>query len=70
LNDVADGEFFAEFLWGAYGPYNKSWTGPRPLDGGKYGAETIDSTTKELKHLAVDGFDFNIELPSTAGKSF
>jgi hypothetical protein len=33
LNGKADGEYLADFLWGAYGPYNASWVaagGVRP----------------------------------------
>jgi chitinase len=47
----ANGKYFAEFLYNAFGPYNSSWTGPRPFD--------LDADT----HTQVDGFDFDIELP-------
>ena len=58
LDNAADGEYLANFLWGAYGPYNSSWKdgpfkGIRPLDGGWYGT---DGT-----HIDIDGFDFDIE---------
>ncbi|PHH85563.1 hypothetical protein CDD83_241 [Cordyceps sp. RAO-2017] len=43
-----NGEHFAEFLYKAFGPYSSGWTGPRPFD---------DSDN----HVAVDGFDFDIE---------
>jgi chitinase len=60
LTGTTDGEAFAEFLWGAYGPYQKSWTdagNPRPLDGGDTGLHG--------NHIDIDGFDFDIELPSS-----
>lgn len=44
-----NGRDFSDFLWGAFGPYNTSWTGPRPFD--------FNGT-----HNAVDGFDFDIEI--------
>ncbi|PHH75971.1 hypothetical protein CDD80_1902 [Ophiocordyceps camponoti-rufipedis] len=43
-----NGEYFADFLYGAFGPFSESWKGPRPFD-------AVD------KHVAVDGFDFDIE---------
>jgi chitinase len=49
-----NGEDFADFLYSAFGPYKKSWDGPRPFD-----ASTDD-------HTSVDGFDFDIE--ATLGK--
>ena len=49
ISSVENGRYFGEFLWGAFGPYNESWTGPRPFD--------ISETT----HVAVDGFDFDLE---------
>jgi chitinase len=39
---------FADFLWGAFGPYDASWTGPRPFD-------------FNGNHVAFDGYDFDIE---------
>jgi chitinase len=50
---VADGTAFADFLWGAFGPYNATWSAqnlPRPFDGP--GKKTVE----------VDGFDFDIEV--------
>lgn len=48
-----NGVAFAEFVWGAFGPYTEAWAGkPRPFDDGD-------------KHNAVDGFDFDLE--SSAG---
>ncbi|CAK7205721.1 Chitinase 2 [Sporothrix eucalyptigena] len=50
----ANGRYFADFMWGAFGPYNASWTGPRPFD--------LSATV----HNAVDGFDFDIEAVFTS----
>ncbi|PFH56341.1 hypothetical protein XA68_16701 [Ophiocordyceps unilateralis] len=44
-----NGEHFADFLYGAFGPFSEHWKGPRPFDDGPD------------KHVAVDGFDFDIE---------
>jgi hypothetical protein len=58
LENYADGVALAEFLWGAYGPYKKSWTDagkPRPLDLGYYNNDTT-------KRIDIDGFDFDIEF--------
>lgn len=57
LNGAADGIYLAEFLWGAYGPYNPSWTGVRPLDRGYNNATAGDT-------VDFDGFDFDIEQSS------
>lgn len=60
LTGGADGLAFADFLWGAFGPKTAAWDNagkPRPFDGPSGQA------------IAVDGFDFNIEHPST-GKFF
>lgn len=48
LTSKADGVNLANFLWGAFGPANASWTGPRPFD--YNGVVNV-----------VDGFDFDIE---------
>jgi chitinase len=48
VSTVQNGEDFATFLWYAFGPYDASWTGPRPFD-----SATVTN--------AVDGFDFDIE---------
>lgn len=52
----ANGRYFADFLWGAFGPYNATFGGPRPFD--------LSATA----HNSVDGFDFDIEavFPSEA----
>ncbi|KAF7960499.1 hypothetical protein EAE96_000179 [Botrytis aclada] len=61
LTGAADGEYFADFLWGSYGPFKQSWVdagGIRPMDGGYYG-------TDPSVHIDIDGFDFDIEFGST-----
>jgi chitinase len=55
LNGTAEGVAFADFLWGAFGPWTEDWVQkrlPRPFDG--KGNATVE----------VDGFDFDIEHPS------
>ncbi|KAK0729755.1 glycoside hydrolase superfamily, partial [Lasiosphaeris hirsuta] len=49
VSSAANGEYFAEFLFKAFGPYDAASTIPRPFDFG--GA-----------HVSVDGFDFDIEV--------
>ncbi|CAK7202505.1 Chitinase 2 [Sporothrix eucalyptigena] len=49
-----NGEYFAEFLWKAFGPSYPSWTGPRPFD------------TLSENHTVIDGFDFDIEVQSAS----
>jgi chitinase len=61
VNGVVEGNYFAEFLWGAYGPYKSAWVeagGLRPLDRGY-------DNTAACEHIDIDGFDFDIEFPST-----
>ncbi|KAM3545463.1 hypothetical protein ARSEF1564_001625 [Beauveria bassiana] len=53
-----NGRKFANFLWGAFGPYKSSWTGPRPFD------------KSDTERSAIDGFDFDLELPKENGKHF
>lgn len=49
ISSYENGVEFANFIWGAYGPYDKSWgSQPRPFD--------YDDV-----HVAVDGYDFDIE---------
>ncbi|CAK7226666.1 Chitinase 2 [Sporothrix bragantina] len=48
------GEYFAEFLWKAFGPNYPSWTGPRPFD------------TPSENPTVVDGFDFDINVQSAS----
>ena len=52
VSSTANGVSFADFLYNSFGPYNASWTGPRPID-------SDDGTI----HNKVDGFDFDIEQP-------
>jgi hypothetical protein len=52
--------YFADFLWGAYGPLTEAWTaagGIRPLDHGSSNTSTVT--------IDIDGFDFDIEHGST-----
>ncbi|KAI6782540.1 uncharacterized protein J7T54_003551 [Emericellopsis cladophorae] len=49
VSSVENGVDFADFLYGAFGPYNPDWEGPRPFD--------LD----EDNHTSVDGFDLDIE---------
>lgn len=58
LDGPEDGIYLANFLWGAYGPYQSSWEGVRPLDGGLYDDD-------ETAHVDIDGFDFDIEMASS-----
>jgi hypothetical protein len=47
---------FADFLWGAFGLQTKEWLAqglPRPFDG------------PNNQSVEVDGFDFDIEFPSS-----
>lgn len=44
-----NGEYFAWFLYKAFGPYDPTWDGPRPFD------------ASATEHTSVDGFDFDIE---------
>lgn len=63
LTGKADGIALANFLWGAYGPYKQSWVAagnPRPLDG--YTSALVADASH---HIDIDGFDFDIELPSS-----
>lgn len=55
VSSVAKGNQFADFLWGAFGPYNPTFAGPRPFD-------------FNGNHVTVDGFDFDIE--TKFGKDF
>jgi chitinase len=49
VSSPENGVEFADFLWGAFGPFQESWTGPRPFD------------ASPTEHTVVDGFDFDIE---------
>ncbi|POR36249.1 Uncharacterized protein TPAR_03546 [Tolypocladium paradoxum] len=52
-----NGESFADFLYSAFGPYTKSWNGPRPFD-------------SDSQHVAVDGFDFDLEIHALDNKPY
>lgn len=55
LSGAAEGIAFADFIWGAFGPQTQAWLDqglPRPFDGP--GNQAVE----------VDGFDFDIEIPS------
>ena len=56
LTSVADAEYMADFLWGAFGPLNSSANWPRPFD--------TEGVVNE-----VDGFDFDIEHINTGKKN-
>lgn len=56
LSTNAKGEEFATFLWKAFGPYDQTWSGPRPFD---YAGN----------HVSVDGFDLDIEAKFEKGTS-
>lgn len=55
ISSPPEGEYFADFIWGAFGPYNPSWTKARPFDDFYGGADEGD------EHFVFDGFDFDIE---------
>jgi chitinase len=52
LSNNETGVWFADFLFGAFGPKNETWKGPRPFDF-EYDGATVE--------VSVDGFDFDIE---------
>ena len=54
LKSAADGTYFADFLWKAYGPKDPSYTGVRPLDRG------VNNDDPSIT-IDIDGFDFDIE---------
>ncbi|OBT54521.1 hypothetical protein VE04_06692 [Pseudogymnoascus sp. 24MN13] len=58
LSGKVDGEAFADFLWGAYGPNTTAWAGPRPFD-------PIPGSVGDEIATVVDGYDFDIEFPDT-----
>lgn len=56
LIGVAEGEAFADFMWGAFGPQTRKWLDdglPRPFDG------------PNNFPVEVDGFDFDMEFPTS-----
>ncbi|KAI9903660.1 hypothetical protein N3K66_000189 [Trichothecium roseum] len=50
-----NGRAFADFLYGAFGPYDPDWDGPRPFD------SDDDGAGGQQQHTEVDGWDFDIE---------
>ncbi|KAK4154825.1 glycoside hydrolase superfamily, partial [Chaetomidium leptoderma] len=54
ISNTAEGVYFANFIWGAFGPKQPTWTKARPFDD-YYGADKGD------EHFVFDGFDFDIE---------
>ncbi|KAL2269527.1 hypothetical protein VTJ83DRAFT_1711 [Remersonia thermophila] len=54
ISSPPEGELFADFIWGAFGPYDPSWTKARPFDD-NYVADEGE------EHFVFDGFDFDIE---------
>jgi chitinase len=66
LTGAQQGIDLANFLWGAYGPYNQSWVdagNPRPLDRG-----LLNNDNSPEYQIDIDGFDFDIEV-GTTGKT-
>ncbi|KAK4117458.1 carbohydrate-binding module family 50 protein [Canariomyces notabilis] len=55
VSSPAAGEYFANFIWGAFGPYDPSWELARPFDDFYSGADEGE------EHFVFDGFDFDIE---------
>ncbi|KAI8626705.1 carbohydrate-binding module family 18 protein [Xylariaceae sp. FL1651] len=65
LSGATDGTSFATQLWGMFGPRTSSWTSaglPRPFD-------YDDATSRTVVGFSVDGFDLDIEHPSTDGSA-
>jgi len=66
LTGSSDGVAFAEWVWGAYGPYNQTWidlnpaTNLRPFDRGWYNTDMSSDY-----QIDIDGFDFDIEIKPT-----
>lgn len=59
VSTAAKGVEFANFVWEAFGPYDPSSSAPRPFDYEVNGSPV---------HVAVDGFDFDLEVKYTGGK--
>ncbi|KAK6082021.1 endochitinase [Seiridium cupressi] len=54
LPNTDTAEWFAKYLWGAFGPYDSEWVHERPFD--------YTNDNNEIEHVEVDGFDFDIEV--------
>ncbi|KAK1446184.1 endochitinase [Colletotrichum melonis] len=50
IDSEQDGHEFGDLLHKTFGPYDQGWNGPRPFD------------ISETEHIAVDGFDFDLEF--------
>ncbi|OHE96642.1 endochitinase [Colletotrichum orchidophilum] len=50
IDSEQDGHDFGDLLHKTFGPYDQGWNGPRPFD------------ISETEHIAVDGFDFDLEF--------
>ncbi|KAJ4408645.1 Chitinase 2 [Gnomoniopsis sp. IMI 355080] len=58
ISSYENGVEFANFIWGAFGPYDESWgEQPRPFD---YNGV----------HVAVDGYDFDIESDDAGDEGY
>jgi chitinase len=55
VSSPPEGEYFANFIWAAFGPYDASQPHVRPFDDFYQGAEPGQ------EHFVFDGFDFDIE---------
>ena len=51
INDDASAVKFAEFVWGAFGPKQYSWTGPRP-----FGDAAVDGFDFDIEHNGPGGY--------------
>ncbi|KAK4237836.1 putative glycoside hydrolase, partial [Achaetomium macrosporum] len=56
ISSPPEGEYFADFIWGAFGPYTSAWKDkPRPFD------DFYEGEEEGQEHFVFDGFDFDIE---------
>lgn len=55
ISNGPEGEYFAEFIWEAFGPFNPDSDKPRPFDDNFLGAD------EGQEHFVFDGFDFDLE---------
>ncbi|KAI1324921.1 glycoside hydrolase family 18 protein [Xylariaceae sp. FL0255] len=65
LTGASNGTLFANQLWKLFGPANQTWINngnPRPFD-------YTNATTGVTSRFSVDGFDLDIEHPSTDGSA-
>ncbi|GIZ37627.1 hypothetical protein CKM354_000107000 [Cercospora kikuchii] len=73
----ANARAFADFIWGAWGPVNSSWTGPRPwgdavVDGFDFDIESVVSPANRLTagYTACINRLKNILYPQDTSKSY